>query len=301
MRGHALPRIGPISALLLGVSLWMIVPSLRTAPLADELTADRVLALMRSQSNWEEEDADVTFLMVEKNKEQAKWAARRLRKNYRKTDEVSMKILLVFLHPKNNYKETYLSWRYDDITRTNIDWIYSYDIRRVIRLNYQEDERFLTRYRLLYGTDFTFGDLVERNLKRDDHRVLREEILNYKECFVIESIPRKDISINQGDPYGKRISWIWKDNWLLLKMEHYDRKGKLLKTLHNHWKKIQGFWTLTQSLMKDPQRDHMTIIATKDVRYNTKIVDSFFLPSNLQEAAEFYTTREKGGADEAPH
>lgn len=103
--------------------------------------------------------------------------------------------------------------------------------------------------------------------------------------------------MNQGYPYEKRISWIWKDHWLLLKAEHYDRKGELVKTLHNHWKKVQGFWTLTQSLMKDHSKDHSTIIATYNVRYNTKLADSFFLPSNLPDTAEFYT--KKAGANEA--
>lgn len=299
--GRTLKRSVALSALLLGVSLGMIGPAPCTASLADELTADKVLGLMRSQGNWEEEDAYVTFFMAEKNKEQAKWVARRLRKHYRITEDISTKMLLIFLHPRTNYKDAYLSWRYNEISKPNIDWIYSDDIRRIIRLNYHEDENFLTRYRLLYGTDFTYGDILERNLDRDNHKILRKEILNNKECFVIESTPRKDISINQGDPYGKRISWIWKDNWLLLRMERYDGKGKLIKTLHNHWKKIQGFWTLTQSLMKDQHKDHLTIIATDDVRYNTKIVDSFFLPSNLQVAAEFYTQREKESSDEPPH
>lgn len=301
MWGHTLKRSGPLSALLLGISLGMMGPSLRTAPSADELTAGKVLGLMRSQMNWLDEDAYVTFFMVEKDKEQSKWLTRRLRKNYRKTEDIGTKMLLIFLHPRKNYQDAYLGWRYNDISKSNIDWIYSDDIRRIIRLNYHEDENFLTRYRLLYGTDFTFGDIFERNLGRDNHKILRKEILNYKECFVIESNPRKDIPINQGDPYGKRISWIWKENWLLLKLEHYDGNGKLIKTLHNHWKKIQGFWTLTQSLMKDHHKDHLTIIATDHVRYNTKIVDSFFLPSNLQVAAEFYAQREKKSSDQPPH
>ncbi|MBI2876858.1 MAG: hypothetical protein HYY20_08255, partial [Candidatus Tectomicrobia bacterium] len=153
--------------LLLELLVGILVPLLHAIPLTDEPAAERVMALLRSQETWEDEDAYLSLLVIDRDQEQAKWAARRLRKNYNKTEDVSRKTLLIFLHPRQNYKQTYLDFSYGDASKPHAGWVYSHDTRQIARMIYQENESLLTRHRLFYGTDFTYGDFLERHPDRD--------------------------------------------------------------------------------------------------------------------------------------
>jgi hypothetical protein len=129
----------------------------------------------------------------------------------------------------------------------------------------------------LEGNDFTYEDLTERPIDADSHTLLREDVYNLKPCYVIESIPRPE----RNNSPAKKISWIWKDNWLPLKIDFYSPEGNLKKTLYNHWFQVQGFWTRKQSLMKNHETQHQTIVRVDKVKYNTKSSDMYFTPSYM--------------------
>ena len=115
-------------------------------------------------------------------------------------------------------------------------------------------------------------------LPQDTHRLLRQERYNYKDCYVIESTPHED-----KDPYSKTISWIWKDRGLPVRVDHYDRKDNLIRTLfHHYWTEVQGVWFPKQSLMKDHEREHMTLLFVNEVQYNAGLTDAIFWPANLE-------------------
>jgi outer membrane lipoprotein-sorting protein len=246
----------------------------------EELTAVQVLSLVKAQENWDDEDASITFVKVDKKK-QVMRSMRRLRKNYSKSEDLLRKTLFVFLYPPRYYGVAYLKWYHKDVNNLYSIWIYLPRLRRTTRIIHQPGEGFLRS--IFLGADFTYGDFLERDLERDDHRILRIETLNYKECFVIESI-----SVDKADPYSKKTSWVWKDNWVLLKREFYDSAGVLIKSLNNHWVKIEGYWTLRQSLMKDHRKNQEIIVTKKNVKYNTRLADSLFLPAQLEYTASRY-------------
>lgn len=122
------------------------------------------------------------------------------------------------------------------------------------------------------GSDFTYDDLGDRQPDQDVHKLLREEKLNGEDCYVVESIPKdKDYM------YSKTITWIIKDKWIGLKKEFYDEDEELLKILKvNKYEDINGFWIITNTEMKNEQKDHKTIMILKNVKINTGINDDKF-------------------------
>jgi outer membrane lipoprotein-sorting protein len=79
------------------------------------------------------------------------------------------------------------------------------------------------------GSDFTNDDLVRQSSIVDDydHKLLREEVISDRKCYVIELTPKPDAPV----VWGKVLSWISKEGYLTLKNEFYDEDGFLVNTM----------------------------------------------------------------------
>jgi hypothetical protein len=263
----------------LGILLsWLII--LTAGPtLANNLTGREIMEKVKASRAWENEVARVSFLMISKEKKTRMRHVIRRRKHYRGNEDLDTKTQLVFQYPPKYHNYAYLSWSYRHPKKRDLKWVYNPDevlhFKPIKRLVYDLRDRFLSFW--LEGNDFTYEDLTERPVEADKHTFLRIEVYNFKSCYVVESVPLLKRDNNQ----AKRIYWIWKDHWLPLKVDFYDSKGTLERTLYNHWTQEQRFWTLKQSLMKDHKSQHLTIMRVDKVEYNTKLSDIFFNPSFL--------------------
>ena len=78
------------------------------------------------------------------------------------------------------------------------------------------------------GSDYTNDDMMnEGSLVNDfNHKILRMEKQGEYDCYVIESTPKNDDDVI----WGKKISWISKDDFFNLKTESYDEDLYLVKT-----------------------------------------------------------------------
>jgi outer membrane lipoprotein-sorting protein len=122
------------------------------------------------------------------------------------------------------------------------------------------------------GSDFTYDDLGDRHPSEDTHKLLREETINGKACYVIESKPKDEDYM-----YSKTVTWVIKDIFIGLKREFYDENGKLLKTLEiKSFEKISGFWVITDTEMKNVQKNHKTNMKFENIQINKGLADSKF-------------------------
>ncbi|MDD3569125.1 MAG: outer membrane lipoprotein-sorting protein, partial [Bacteroidales bacterium] len=127
------------------------------------------------------------------------------------------------------------------------------------------------------GSDFTYDDLGDRHPNQDNHKLLREETVDGKDCYVVESTPKEDNYM-----YSKTITWVMKDNYLGLKREFYDDRGKLLKVLTIlKYDKVDGFWTILETEMHNVQKDHRTNMKFTDVQTNKGIPNSKFTERSM--------------------
>ena len=128
------------------------------------------------------------------------------------------------------------------------------------------------------GTDFTYDDMGGRNIDEDTHRLLKELNIEGFRCWVIESVPK-----DSGGSYSKTISWIRQDALVAVKVEFYDKRGSLLKTLVvSDVRKQDDIWTPFRMEMKNVQKDHSTVIEITEIQYNTGLEDSLFRVSTLE-------------------
>ena len=102
-------------------------------------------------------------------------------------------------------------------------WIYLPALKKTRRLvaNNKKDS--------FIGSDFSYGDFSRPKVDWYIHKLLRSELGDGRDCYVVESIPSND-TIRQDHGYSKKITWVRKDNFLEQKIEYYDLAGSLLKT-----------------------------------------------------------------------
>ncbi len=131
------------------------------------------------------------------------------------------------------------------------------------------------------GSDFSNDDLVRESsiLKDYDHRILREEIFEEYECWVLELRPLPESSI----VYDKVTIWVSKDFYLQLKVENYDEDGFLVSTLtFSDIKEMDGriIPTVMEMVPADKPRQK-TLLKYVNARFNIPIEEAFFSVQNL--------------------
>jgi len=124
------------------------------------------------------------------------------------------------------------------------------------------------------GTDFSYDDvsLMDRDIDLDTYTMVREESLDGKSCWVIEARPK-----DAGYQYSRMLLWIDKGNSVSWKIEMYDKKDTLVKTLAiDKVRDIQGRLTPVQTTVRSVQAGSSTVLFVDIMKYDEKIPASVF-------------------------
>ena len=176
------------------------------------------------------------------------------------------KSIMFFLSPADVKNTSFMNWSYDDDNKADDQWIYLPALKKVKRISSDSKSDYFM------GSDFTYDDLGDRKLDADVHKLIKEETINGQACYVVESVSKDEDYM-----YSKTKTWIRKDNFVGMKKEFYDEDGELLKILTiKKVEKISGFWIITQSEMKNIQKNHKTTIQLTNVKINTGVSASKF-------------------------
>jgi outer membrane lipoprotein-sorting protein len=153
-------------------------------------------------------------------------------------------------------------------------WIYLPGLGKVRRIAASEGSSGFM------GTDMSYDDLSAQSRKpgEDTHTLLREEQYGGAPCYVIQSIP-KDSSYQ----YGKMILWIDKAALVNYKIEMYDRRGTLVKTMESSgFHDVQGYLTPAEIKVSTLAAGTYTTIYTDIIKYGDSIPDGVFTTAYLE-------------------
>ena len=187
-------------------------------------------------------------------------------------DEKDLKKLVILFHAPASVKNTrYLA--VENEGRDDDKWIYLPALKRVRRIAASEGGSSFM------GSDFTYDDMSDRDVDRDNHKLLREEKLDSYQCYVVES-SAKDPKDSQ---YSKRISWVAKEFWIPVKIELYDKKGNLLKiATMDKIDTLQGYVTPLQTTMKNLQKGTATVLSMEKFAWDESLPSSLFTTRYLE-------------------
>jgi len=228
---------------------------------AEEITGLQVIENVYNRPTGEDMQSDLTMTLTNSRGEQ------RVReiKQYLKDFGSEEKKIMFFLSPADVRDTSFMNWSYDD-GRDDDQWIYLPALKKVKRISSDSKSDYFM------GSDFTYDDLGDRHPSEDTHTLLREETLNGKECFVVESIPKEEEYM-----YSRTVTWVVKDRWVGSKKEFYDEDGDLLKILTiKKYEQISGYWIILDTEMHNVQEEHTTLMEMENVVLDSGIDDNNF-------------------------
>ncbi len=176
-----------------------------------------------------------------------------------------------FLEPGDIKGTVFLSWENEG--KDDTQYLYLPALGRARRIvSSQKDLRFV-------NTDFTYEDMQRRLPSKDTHSRLGDDLFLGFDCYVIESIPEKDSS-----QYKKRIHWVDKNSFLIVRTLFYNKKDEKIKEFQvNAMEQIDGYWTAMKTTMIDFKDEHKTVLESLEVKYNQGLDDDLFTLRRFKE------------------
>lgn len=244
------------------VILFSIILISNSENYSQKLTGLDIVENVYNRSVGDDMTADLTMTLTNSSGDNRVRKIKQFSKDFGKVE----KKIMFFVTPADVKNTSFMNWSYDEDGKDDDQWIYLPALKKTKRISSDSKSDYFM------GSDFTYDDLGDRQPKQDNHKLLREENVNGENCYVVESTSKdKDYM------YSKTITWIIKDKWIGLKKEFYDEDEELLKILKvNKYEDINGFWIITNTEMKNEQKDHKTIMELKNVKINTGIDEGKF-------------------------
>jgi outer membrane lipoprotein-sorting protein len=152
-------------------------------------------------------------------------------------------------------------------------WIFLPDRGRVQRIAAADGSKSFV------GTDFSNDDIssTDRSPSLDRHSLLREEALEGEPCYVVQSVPR-----DSSYQYSMMVQWIGKDTKVCHRIELYDKRNTLVKTLEIlRLEERDGRLSAMQTRMTSHAAGTYTQINVDDIRYNARIPEGIFTQEYL--------------------
>jgi outer membrane lipoprotein-sorting protein len=191
------------------------------------------------------------------------------------------KYFIYFREPADVRGMTFMVWKYP--LKESDRWIYVPAIDLVRRIAARDARSSFV------GSDFTYEDVSGRNIAADTHRLLREEKIGDRDCYLVESLPKEPID------YVKRISWIDKTTYLPLKEEYYDVQKELARVFSAdkiediaaaESRERKRFPTVTRRTMKNLKAGHRTEVTYTSVSYDVGLQENIFTERYLRNPPE---------------
>ena len=165
---------------------------------------------------------------------------------------------------------------YKHVGTTDERWMYVPVTGRVQRVLSPDRSSFL-------GSEFVREEFSGRDVDADTHRLVGRERLNERDCYVVESVPRKP------EEFARCVSWIDAERYLPVRQEFWNHRGVLTRVLT--YGRVETFPSHSEPRISHPcAREwmarnvisgHWTRIEFDSVAYDIGLKESDFVQSHL--------------------
>jgi outer membrane lipoprotein-sorting protein len=248
--------------LLLPLSVPASTPEQRGLEIATEVD--------RRDTGWHDMQASMTMLLRNKHGEES---LRYMRTQSLEVEDDGDKTLIVFDRPRDVKGTALLS--YSHKVDPDDQWLYLPALKRVKRIaSKNKSGPFM-------GSEFAYEDLASQELEKYTYKYLRDEPLDGRTTFLIERDP---VDPNSG--YTYQLVWIDQARYIPLKIEFYDRKESLLKTLEfrGYQQYLDHYWRADEMFMQNHQTGKSTLLTWEQYQFRTGLQASDFNKNSLKRA-----------------
>ena len=215
-------------------------------------------------------DSSSTMKMILKNRH-GESSTRELRVRSLEVENDGDKSLTIFDTPADVKGTALLTFSHK--TKNDDQWLYLPALKRVKRMSSSNKSG------PFMGSEFAFEDIGSQEVDKYTWTYLKDETLDGVECYVLQRIPT-----DRKSGYTKQIIWMDKAEYYPIKIDFYDRKKTLLKTLISSNYKLykDKFWRAHLMEMKNHQTGKSTDLIWDNIQFDKSYKDSDFSKNSLK-------------------
>ncbi|NHN38210.1 outer membrane lipoprotein-sorting protein [Pseudomaricurvus alcaniphilus] len=151
-------------------------------------------------------------------------------------------------------------------------WLYLPAIKRVKRISTR------SKSGPFVGSEFAYEDISTWQPEKYGYRFLKSDRVDDVDCFLVENTP-----LYEDSGYSKLHEWVDKTIFRPRRIDYFDRKGDLLKTLRfEDYRQYQGqWWRPGRMIMTNHQTGRVTQLLWKDYQFATGLTEADLAQSKL--------------------
>ncbi|WP_020591725.1 outer membrane lipoprotein-sorting protein [Kiloniella laminariae] len=188
-----------------------------------------------------------------------------------KEDGLGDKSLTIFDEPRDVKGTAFLSFA--KTFDPDDQWLYLPALKRVKRISSKNKSGPFV------GSEFAYEDLSAQELKKYTYTWLRDEACGELQCAVVEQIP-----VYEDSGYTRMVTWYDLSEYRQQKIDYYDRKNELLKTLNfgDYRQYLDKYWRSHDMFMVNHQTGKKTRLVFEKIEFQTGLQESDLTKNSLK-------------------
>jgi len=214
--------------------------------------------------------AEMTMILRNRHGEES---IRQIRNKTLEVADDGDKTLVIFDEPRDVNGTAFLNFTHK--AGPDDQWLYLPALKRVKRIaSNNKSGPFM-------GSEFAYEDISSQEVEKYTYTFLREETLEGIDQYVIERYP-----VDPKSGYTRQIVWYDQAEYRIQKIEFYDRKDALLKTLtyHGYQQYLGQYWRADEMRMVNHQTGKSTVLTWRNYTFQTGLTDRDFDENSLRRA-----------------
>lgn len=183
------------------------------------------------------------------------------------------KSMIIFDNPRDVKGTAFLSFTHK--VKNDDQWLFLPALKRVKRISASNKSGSFM------GSEYAYEDITSQEVEKYRYRWLRDEVLGGKPRFVVELDP---VDPNSG--YTRQVVWYDQTEYIPIKVDYFDRKNTLLKTLtyHGYQQYAGKHWRADQMIMVNHQTGKETVLNWSKYKFKTGLKENDFNKNSLKRA-----------------
>ncbi|MEE9492526.1 MAG: outer membrane lipoprotein-sorting protein [Gammaproteobacteria bacterium] len=246
--------------------------NLTALPVMAEAPADKGLTIAMEADRRDAGFGDFTarLKMILRNR-QGEESIRDIRSKTLEVDNDGDKTLTIFDRPQDVKGTALLSFSHK--TGGDDQWLFLPALKRVKRIaSNNKSGPFM-------GSEFAYEDISSQEVEKYTYRFIEDDTLDGEAMFKLERYP-----IDKKSGYTRQVVWMDKSEYRLRKVDYYDRKKALLKTLifKNYQQYLDKFWRASVMKMVNHQTGKSTTLEWRDFKFGNGLTSRDFDRNSLK-------------------
>lgn len=222
----------------------------------------------RFNTGWGSLQSKMTMILTDSDGRESR---RTIRNKALEVQDDGDKTLVIFDSPSDIKGTTFLSFSHSH--KSDEQWLYMPSLNRVKRISSANQSGSFM------GSEFAYEDISSAEVDKYLYKWISDENLGSNACFVVERYPKYKKS-----GYSRQIVWFDKEHYQPLKIEYYDRKDSLLKSLEltDYDLYENQFWRAREMHMVNHQSGKETTLQFSDYEFSVGLSERDFHKGSLE-------------------